>query len=270
MNKQHHVPARVVILVAAVLAISGASFAQVQLKVIVSGGFIAAYREALPEFEQTSGITVTTAGGGSQGKGPNTIGAQLSRGVPADVVILSKEGLADLIAEGKIATGTNVDLAQSPVGVSVRAGAPKPDITTVDAFKQTVLRAKSITFPDSTVGLYLTGKLFPQLGIADEVMPKITYVGANAVAKGNAEIAVQAVSEILHVPGTDFVGTIPAEIQYISVFSAAVVANSQETEAAKRLIAFFASESAAEAMKDNGMEPLRSRRSGAGAGIPRR
>ncbi len=114
----------------------------------MSGGFAAAYQEILPEFEKATGITVTTPRGQSQGNGPNAIGAQLRRGVPADVVIMSKEGLEQLIAEGRIAAGTAVDLARTPLGVAVRAGAPKPDISTVDAFKRTLLRAKSITFPE--------------------------------------------------------------------------------------------------------------------------
>jgi molybdate transport system substrate-binding protein len=243
--------------IAALLVLPAASFAQ--LNVIVSGGFSAAYRELLPEFEKAAGVTVTTASGSSQGNGPNTIGAQLRRGAPADVVIMSKEGLADLIAEGRIPRGTEIDLAQTPVGVSVRAGAPKPDISTVDAFKQTLLRANSVTFTSSTTGIYLTTKLFPRLGIADEIAKKLTTTGVAAVAKGDAEIAVQPVSELIHFPGADFVGTIPAEIQYISVFSAALVTGSKEPDAAKRLIAFFASEKAAAAIRNSGMEPSRPR-----------
>src|ERR1700733_8002134 len=125
----------------ALFALPAASFAQ--LNVIMSGGFSAAYQEALPDFEKSTGITVTTARGQSQGNGPNAIGAQLRRGAPADVVIMSKEGLEQLIADGKIAAGTQVDLARTPLGVDVGAGAPKPDISTVDAFKRTLLSAKS-------------------------------------------------------------------------------------------------------------------------------
>ena len=250
---------RLLIANAAILAFAATSFAQAQLKAIVSGGFTAPYREALPQFEQATGIAVTTTSGASQGSSPNTIGNQLKRGVSADVIILAKEGLTDLIADGRIASGTNVDLAQTPVGISVRAGAPQPDIRTVEAFREAMLGAKSVTFPDSTVGLYLTGRLFPQLGIADQMKPKIIYGGAASVASGNAEMAVQAVSEILHVPGTDFIGTIPKEIQFISVFSAAVVANSEQKDAAKRLVAFFSSGKADVAIKNAGMEPLGSR-----------
>jgi len=234
-----------------------ASFAQV--KVIVSGGFWAASGELLPEFEKTTGISVTQTLGKSQGSGPDNIGAQLRRGVPADVVIMSKEGLGDLIAEGTIAKETEIDLAQTPLGVAVRAGAPKPDISTVDAFKKALLRASSITFPNSTTGIYLATKLFPQLGIANEIAAKITNTGVAAVAKGDAGIAIQPVSELLNVPGADFVGTIPKEIQYVSVFSAAMVAGSKEPEASKWLIAFLASETATRAIKKSGMEPSRSR-----------
>jgi molybdate transport system substrate-binding protein len=142
------------------------------------------------------------------------------------------------------------------LGIAVRAGAPKPDISTVDAFKQSLLRARSITFPDSTTGIYMLTTLFPKLGIDGEIAGKITHTGVAAVAKGDAEIAIQPVSEILHVPGTDFVGVIPEQIQYISVFSAAVVAGSKESESAKRLIAFLASEGALQAIRNSGMQPM--------------
>jgi molybdate transport system substrate-binding protein len=244
---------------AAILLLPLASFAQVKLNVIVSGGFSAAYRELAPELEKAAGVTVNTGSGQSQGNGPNTIGAQLRRGVPADVVILSKEGLGELIADGRIAAGTNVDLAQTLVGVAVRAGAAKPDLSSVEAFKQALLHASSITFTSSTVGLYLTNKLFPQLGIYDQIKERITNTGVAAVAKGDAEMAIQPSSELVHVAGTDFAGTIPAEIQYTSVFSAAMVAGSGEPEASKRLIAFLASESAAAAIRNSGMEPSKSR-----------
>jgi molybdate transport system substrate-binding protein len=129
----------------------------------------------------------------------------------------------------------------------------------VEAFKQTMLRAKSVTFPGSTTGIYLATKLFPQLGIAKEMAPKTTSTGVAAVAKGDAEIAVQPVSELLHVPGTDFVGRIPAEIQYVSVFSAAMVKEPKHAKESKELLAFLASEKARAAIKKSGMEPAKAR-----------
>jgi molybdate transport system substrate-binding protein len=241
-------------LAAAILAVPTLSFAQATINVIVSGGFSAAYQELVPEFEKTARVEIHTGHGQSQGNGPNAIGAQLRRGVAADVVILAKEGLGELIADGRIAAGTSVDLAQTLVGVSVRAGAAKPDIATVDAFKQTLLHAGSITFTNSTVGLYLTDKLFPRLGILDQIQGKITHTGVAAVAKGDAEMAIQPMSELVHVAGTDFAGTIPYEIQYVSVFSAAMVAGSKQPEASKRLIAFLASDKAVAAIKNYGMD----------------
>jgi len=232
---------------------------QVQITVMTSGGFSAAFRELQPEFEKASGVKVTVTRGASQGTGPDTIGAQLHRGVPTDVVIMSREGLDDLIAEGWVVRGTDVDLGQTPLGLSVRAGAPKPDISTVEAFKQTMLRAKSVTFPGSTTGIYLATKLFPQLGIAKEIAAKTTSIGVAAVAKGDAEIAVQPVSELLHVPGTDFVGTLPAQIQYVSIFSAAMVKEPKQGKASKELLAFLKSEMAKAAIKKTGMEPPRPR-----------
>src|SRR3974390_3603107 len=113
-----------------------------QLNFLISGGFASAYERLLPEFKRMSDIELATGSGASQGTGPQTIAAQLARGVPADVVILSREGLSELIAANRIAPGTDVDLARVPLGVGVRAGTPKPDVSTGEAFKQAVLKAK--------------------------------------------------------------------------------------------------------------------------------
>ena len=123
--------------------------ASAQLNVLISGGFSGAYEQLLPEFERTSGIKVTTGSGASQGTGPQTIASQLARGVPADVVILSREGLSELIAAKRIAAGTDVDLARVPLGVAVRAGTPKLDVSTVESFKQLLLKAKTIASPEA-------------------------------------------------------------------------------------------------------------------------
>ena len=229
-----------------------------QLNVLISGGFSGAYEQLLPEFERTSGIKVTTGSGASQGTGPQTIAAQLARGVPANVVILSREGLSELIAANRIAAGTDVDLARVPLGVAVRPGTPKPDVSTVDAFKQVLLKAKTVAIPGSTSGIWLTTDLFPRLGIAEKINVKMTPRGTDAtgmVAAGGADLAVMPVSEIVHA-GLDFAGSIPPEIQFVQVFSAAVVAGSGEIEGSRRLIEFLASARASEAIRKSGMEPL--------------
>src|SRR5205085_446815 len=116
-----------------------------QVKVLMSGGFSGAYEQLLPEFEQASGVKVATGSGASQGSGAQTIGAQLASGVAADVVILSREGLEELVAAKRIVAGTEVDLARVGLGVAVRAGTPKPDVSTVEAFKRVVLVARTVS-----------------------------------------------------------------------------------------------------------------------------
>jgi len=257
MNAQWH--AQLKLAVVAFMALGASTVSEAQVHVVTSGGFSAAFHELQPEFEKKIGIKITTTTGASQRTGPNTIGAQLRRGEHVDVVIMSREGLDDLIAEHRIVADTDVNLGQTPLGLSVRAGAAKPDISSVEAFKQTLLKAKSVTFPGSTTGIYMESKLFPQLGIASELAAKTTHTGVAAVAKGEAEIAIQPVSELLHAAGADFVGPIPSQIQYISVFSAALVNGSKEAAASKRLLAFLASADAKPAIKNSGMEPLPSK-----------
>jgi molybdate transport system substrate-binding protein len=233
--------------------------ASAQVNVLISGGFSGAYEQLLPDFERTSGIKVATGSGASQGTGPQTIAAQLARGVPANVVILSREGLNELIAAKKIAAGTDVDLARVPLGVAVRAGTPKPDVSTVEAFKQVLLKAKTVAIPGSTSGIWLKTNLFPRLGVAEKINAKATPRGSHAtemVAAGGADIAVMPVSEILHATGVDFAGSLPPEIQFVQVFSAAIVAGSKEIEGSKRLIDYFASADASETITKSGMEPL--------------
>jgi molybdate transport system substrate-binding protein len=233
--------------------------ASVQLNVLISGGFQGAYERLLPEFERASGIEVTTGSGASQGTGPQTIGAQLARGVSADVVILSREGLTALIAANRIAAGTDVDLGRVPIGVAVRALAPRPDVSTVEAFSQVLLQAKTVAVPGSTSGIWLMTDVFPRLGIAEKINVKVLPRGSDVtgmVAAGDADLAVLPISEIVHAAGVDFAGAIPAELQLIQIFSAAVVAGSQAVAGSQRLIGFLASARASEVMKNCGVEPI--------------
>jgi molybdate transport system substrate-binding protein len=229
------------------------------VRVLMSGGFAGAYDRLLPEFERTSGIKVITGSGASQGSGPHTIDAQLARGVAADVVILSREGLAELVAANRIAAGTIVDLARVPLGVAVRAGVLRPDVSTVEAFRHALLKAKTIAVPGSTSGIWLKTELFPRLGVADRIEVVMTPRGSDAsrmVATGDADLAVMPVSEILAAPGVDLAGGLAAEIQLLQVFAAAVLAGSQAIDHARRLIDFLASPHAAETIRRSGMEPL--------------
>jgi molybdate transport system substrate-binding protein len=233
-----------------------------ELNVMISGGFSLAYREVLPAFQRTTGVAVATASAASQGTGSNTMKAQLERGARADVVILSREGLSELIAAGRIVGGSDVDLARVPIGAAVAAGKPKPEVATVDAFKRTVLNARSVAIPGSTSGIFLMNDVFPRLGIADKVSLKVGARGADAtamVAAGEADIVLAPVSELVNVPGIDFVGRLPPEVQLLQVFAAAIVAGSDRLDHAKRLIAFLASGETAAAIEKSGMEPLGNR-----------
>jgi len=244
-------PCQLVVAITLVLAFPAASLAQI--RVLMSGGFSAAYQELLPQFESTTGLKVTTLTGASQGDGPNTIRAQLRRGVQADLVIMSRDGLAELLAEDRIAVGSDVDLGRVPLGVGVRTGASRPNIGTIDAFKQTLLRAKSIGIQSSSA-IYLRAKVFPQLGIAGVLEAKLSSAGAAGVAAGEAEMVVLPVSEILPYPGVDFVGTIPSELQFVQVFAAAVLKSAKDPNAAQKLIAFLASDKATPAVEKTGMK----------------
>jgi molybdate transport system substrate-binding protein len=231
------------------------SFAQ--LDAITSVGFVATYSELVPVFQKSSGITVAAKRFASQGNGPDTIATQLRAGAAADVVIMSKEGLGELVAEGRIIPASAVDLAQVQLGVAVRAGAPKPDISTVEALRHLLLRAKSMNALSIT-GLYLTDKLLPNLGIAGEVASKIKGGTVATVATGEVEIAIRPVSELVNVPGIDFVGPVPEEVQYLSIFSAATVAGSHRVDAGQQLIHFLGSQ-AADAATRRGMDPVKPR-----------
>jgi molybdate transport system substrate-binding protein len=229
------------------------------MEVLISGGFSGPYEQLVPQFERAAGIKVKTGSGSSQGTGPQTIAAQLARGVAADVVILSREGLTELIGAGRIAAGTDRDLARTPIGAAVRAGAPKPDVATVETFKQAVLKARTVAVPSSTSGIFLMEEVFPRLGIAGRVNAKLTPRGTGAaamVAAGDADLGLLPVSEILHAKGVDLVGTIAEEIQLHQIFAAAAVAGSKHVDAAKQLIAFLTSPPAAATIRRFGMEPL--------------
>src|SRR5581483_429629 len=153
-----------------------------KLTVIISGGFSLAYHRVLPEFERLSGIAVTTLSGASQGTGPKTIKYQLEAGADVDVVIISKEGLGELVALGRIAAGSDVELATVPLGAAVREGQPKPDLRSVDAFKRAVTSARLVAIPASTSGIFLKDEVFPRLGISDKVTFRVMARGTESTA----------------------------------------------------------------------------------------
>ena len=249
-------------LLAFALPLAVASALAADLKVMTSGGFTAAYRELVPQFESATGNKVLTEYGASMGGAATSIPARLDRGEPVDVVILASEGLEALIQSGKINPQSRVDLVRSQIGIAVRAGAPKPDIGSVQALKRALLQARSIAYSDSASGVYVSSELFDKLGIAGQLRPKskkIEGMVGPAIARGEAEIGFQQISELLPVAGIQYVGPLPAEVQKLTVFSAGIAVSSKEPEAARSLIRFFQSPSAASAIRRSGLEPIAAR-----------
>ena len=233
------------------------------IQVMVSGGFTAAYREIIPEFERTTHNTVATAYGASMGNAPDSIPNRLQREEPADVIILAAPALDILVRQGKAVASTRVDLARSKIGMAVRAGAPKPDISSVDALTRALLNAKSIAYSASGSGIYLSTELFQRLGIAEQVLPKSKRIENQegvgpVVARGDAEIGFQQISELLPVTGIDYVGPLPDVVQQITVFSAAIVTNAKSIQPSKALIRYLAAPDVAPAIRKTGLEPLAS------------
>jgi putative tricarboxylic transport membrane protein len=236
-----------------------AAWAQ-QITVMTSGGFTAPYLDLVPEFERTTGSKVTSVFGASMGGAPDSIPVRLARGEAADVVIVTSEALEALAAQGRIAAGTRVDLVRSRIGMAVRAGAPRPDISSVEALTRTLLAAKSIAYSASASGTYLSTELFPRLGIADRIKSKSRRIESErvgaVVARGEVEIGFQQVSELLPIAGIDYVGPLPDEAQRVSTYSAAVVAGASQPERARALIGFLASPAAVPTMRKYGLDPV--------------
>ena len=245
--------------IACVLLLATAARAD-EVRVITSGAFTAAYLEIVPEFERTTKHTVTTGFGASMGNAPDSIPSRLQRGEAVDVVIMADTALENLIKQGKVAAGSRVDLVRSSIGVAIRAGAPRPDISSVDALRRALLNAKSIAYSASASGVYVSTELFQRLGIADQVTAKSRQIDSGpvgaVVARGDAEIGFQQISELLPVPGIDYLGPLPADVQKVTVFSAGITTSAANPEVARALIRFLASPAVVPVIRKSGLEPL--------------
>ena len=231
-----------------------------EIKVMTSGAMSAALRELTPAFERASGSTLVIVSGGSVAGAPDSIPDRLQRGERADVVIMAAGGIDDLIKAGRLAAGSRADLARSSIGLAVRAGAAKPDISTVEALTRALLQAKSVAYSSSVSGVYISSELFQKLGIAAQMTAKSRKIEsepvAAVVARGDAEMGFQQISELRPVPGVEVVGPLPAAVQRVTVFSAAAGAGSPNPSGGRALIAFLSSSAAAPAIVRSGMEPV--------------
>jgi molybdate transport system substrate-binding protein len=244
---------------ASVLLLVGTASAA-EVRVMISGGLTAAYNALVPEFERATGHKVVTAYGPSMGTTVNAIPVRLERGEPADVLIMVGYALGDLAKQGKVIADSSVDLVKSPIGVAVKSGAPKPDISSAEPLKRALQAAKTIAYSDSASGVYVSTEMFAKLGIADEMKDKARKIPATPVgeivARGEAEIGFQQISELRPVSGIDIVGPLPDELQKITVFSAGIASVSKEAEAGKALIKYLTSPAARPTIVNSGMEPI--------------
>ncbi len=224
---------------AAVVLFCAAAASAADVHVMISAGFHGVYSELAPAFERATGHHLVTTRGPSMGDSPEAIPTRLTRGEPADVVILDGGAADELARRGMVRADSKVELARSQVGMVVRSGAPKPDIGSVEAFRKTLLAAKSIAYSDSGSGTYLSKTLFPKLGVA--------------------EIGFQQVSELIHVAGVDFVGAIPGELQPGFSFAGAITRSSPQPEAAAALLRFLSSPDAAATITKAGLAPIAAR-----------
>ena len=238
---------------AGLLLLAGAAHSA-EIKVLSTQATEDAYKELVPQFEQATGNKVTTVFTGTLGANK-----RLADGESYDMLIMSSGSIDEYLKSGKLAVGSRVDLAKSGVGIGVKAGARKPDISSVEALKQTMLSARSISYSTGPSGIYIVS-LFERLGIADQVKGKLkqtptgVFVGT-LIASGEAEIGVQQVSELSHFPGVDYVGSLPEAVQRYTTFASGIVAGAKESEAAKALVKFITAPAAAQAYKKRGMEP---------------
>ena len=246
---------------AALLLAGSASAADVH--VMISAGFYSVYAKLAPAFERVSGHRLVTTRGPSMGDSPESIPTRLARGEIADVVILDGGAADELGKRGLARADSKVELARSQVGMVVRAGAAKPDIGSVEAFRSTLLAAKSIAYSDSGSGTYLSTTLFAKLGVAEQVLGKSRKVRgppsgepvAAVVARGEAEIGFQQVSELIHVAGVTFVGALPPELQPGFSFAGALTNSARQPEAATALLRFLASPEARPVIVKAGLAP---------------
>lgn len=227
--------------------------------VISSGGFASSVEALAPQFEKQSGYHVNIIHGSSMGGATDSIPARLDRQEPADMVILARKSLDKLADKGQVVQGSQVDLVRSLIGISVQKGASKPDISTADAVKQALLAAPSIAYSASASGTYYEKEMLKKLGIEAQVKPKSKRIVServgNVVARGDAAMGLQQVSELLPIKGADYVGVLPPALQHPTIFSAGITTHATNTEGAQALLKYLTSPAAVGTIREKGLEP---------------
>jgi len=238
---------------ASALLLSGMAEAA-EIKVLSTQATQEAYAELVAQFEKATGHKVTTVFTGTL-----NVQKRLADGEAYDLIIMAGPAIDEQIKLGKAVAGSRVDLAKSGTGLAVRKGAAKPDISSVDALKKTLLTVKSIGYSTGPSGLYMLA-VFERLGIADQVKGKLkqtpsgVFVGT-LIANGDAEVGFQQISELVHFAGIDYVGPLPGDLQRMTMFSAGIRSGAKQADAAKALVKFLTAPAAAPVIRKHGLEP---------------
>jgi molybdate transport system substrate-binding protein len=224
-----------------------------EIKVLSSIATKEAYVELVPQFESASGHKISTTWAGT-----TAIMQRMDAGEQYDLIVISSTELEQLIKKGKIVAGSRVDLAKTGIGIAVRSGAARPDVSSSAALKQALLAAKTVGYTSGPSGVYMAG-LIDKMGIAAEVGPKHRGVPSGGtigtiVANGGADIGFQQVSELVHIPGIDYIGPLPPDVQCVTVFSCGLQAGAAQPDAAKALVAFLTTSAAKAVMMKHGLE----------------
>ncbi len=233
--------------------------AETDFRVMTSGAFTAAHLALVPELERLTKKQIVTAST-SVGTGESSIPNRLKRGEVVDIVIVADGLQQQLMEQGLVVREGYAHLARSGMALAVRAGAPKPDVSSAEALKRTFLAAKCVAYSASVSGEYLTKELYQRLGIADEMLPRSRFVGGGErtgaiVARGEADLAFQQMSELLPVPGIAHITPLPPDVQRVSVFSAGVASTARDPALARSVIQFLASAKNAAVIAKTGLEP---------------
>ncbi len=239
----------------------GSAAQAADIHVIATGALKGAFERLTPAFEQASGHKLLIAWGPSYGSSPDAIPSRLKSKQPVDVLIMVGAALDKHLVDGRFIAGSRANLAQSGIGVGVRKGAPRPDISSEAALKAALLAAPSIGYSEGASGAYISGTLLKQMGIAEQVAGKTHLVHGKelvgeVIARGEVAIGLQQISELRVVPGVDYVGPLPASLQKISLISAALAREAFDSAPARELMAFLVSPAAQTMLLESGLDPV--------------
>ncbi|MFS2024515.1 substrate-binding domain-containing protein [Massilia sp. CT11-137] len=261
MNKSSNRACATALLALGCSGLLSATAQAADIHVLATGALSAAFRQLGPDFEKKSGHHLVVAWGPSYGSSPDALPMRIQAGEAMDACFMIKAAMADQIKQGKLLPATAVDLAESRVGVAVRAGLPRPDIASVDGLRATLLAAKSVAFSEGASGKYIVGTLFPELGIADAMKAKSVPIHGRelvgtAIERGDADLGLQQISELRAIPGIQYVGPLPEAVQKVSVISAAIGKDARERKAAEAFLAYLKTPDAAATFVKTGLDPI--------------